>query len=297
MARQLTTYERLALISKWKGPPGPSEKRRLERAEDMVQAAIDRHAAFRDVKIDVKAKGSYPNNTNVRGDSDVDIKVQLNECFYYDGKILAGPYYTGPWTKDVLRNEVYAALDAAFGNVDSDHNIAFYVPEVPGSRPSTDVVPCFKYVLYDGAAPDGKYEGSVVFGRDGKKIVNWPELQFTNGRAKNTATHQRYKFVVRVLKNVENDLTAEGVIEALPSYFSECLIYNVPNSVFLNGDLDDAVRACLAEVYRQLDSATERQLMKEPNEVKMLFGAEQKWSEQHALDLILYGWRYLNYGG
>lgn len=299
MARQLTTYERLALISKWKSPPGPSEERRLKRAEDMVRAAIDQHAAFHGANVHVEAKGSYPNNTNVRGDSDVDIKVQLNECFYYDGQvpILAGPDYTGPWTKDVLRREVYAALDAAFGNVDSDHNIAFYVPEVPGSRPSTDVVPCFKYVLYDGAAPDGKYEGSVVFGRDGKKIVNWPELQFTNGRAKNTATHQRYKFVVRVLKNVENDLTAEGVIEALPSYFSECLIYNVPNPVFLDGDLDDAVRACLAEVYRQLDSATERQLMKEPNEVKMLFGVEQKWSEQDALDLILYGWRYLNYGG
>ncbi|MFJ8864134.1 hypothetical protein ACIRD8_37830, partial [Streptomyces sp. NPDC102451] len=115
--------------------------------------------------------------------------------------------------------------------------------------------------------------------------------------SKNTATHQRYKFVVRVLKNVENDLTAQGVIEALPSYFSECLIYNVPNPVFLNGDLDDAVSASLAEVYRQLDSATERQLMQEPNEIKMLFGSEQKWREQDALDLILHGWRYLNYGG
>ncbi|MEW1578260.1 hypothetical protein AB0407_09200 [Streptomyces microflavus] len=30
MARQLTTYERLALISKWKSPPGPSEERRLK---------------------------------------------------------------------------------------------------------------------------------------------------------------------------------------------------------------------------------------------------------------------------
>ncbi|WP_326683104.1 hypothetical protein OHB31_00075 [Streptomyces microflavus] len=300
MAKQLTTYERLALISKWKSPPGLSEARRLKRAEDMVQAAIDQHAAFSGVDIHVEAKGSYPNNTNVRGDSDVDIKVQLNECFYYDGRVpvLAGPDYEGPWTKDRLRSEVHEALTDSFGYVDAEHNIAFYIPEVLGSRPSIDVVPCFRYVLYEDAAPGGMYEGSVVFGgRDGKKVVNWPELQLANGGAKNTDTHQRYKFVVRVLKCVENELTAEGVIEALPSYLSECLVYNVPNPVFKTESLDDAVRASLLDIYQRLDSVTERRLMVEPNEVKMLFGADQKWDEQHALELIIYGWHYLSYGG
>ncbi|MFH9229008.1 hypothetical protein [Streptomyces lydicus] len=300
MARQLTKDQRLALISKWKSPPGPAEQDRLERAERMVRAAISRHEPFRGVNVAVEAKGSYPNNTNVHGDSDVDIKVQLNECFYYDGQswLPEGPNYVGPWTKDKLRREVHGALTGAFGLVDSDHNIAFYVPEVAGSRPSTDVVPCFKYVLYDRAAVGGKYEGSVVFGRDGKKVVNWPELQLANGRAKNDRTGRRYKFVVRVLKNVENDLTAQGVIEALPSYFSECLIYNVPDRVFLDGGLDDVVRESVREVYRQLDSpGTDWKGMVEPNGVKMVFGEGQKWDEKDALDLILGAWRYLNYGG
>lgn len=182
--------------------------------------------------------------------------------------------------------------------MEADHNIAFYVPEVAGSRPSTDVVPCFKYVLYDRTATGGKYEGSVVFGRDGKKIVNWPELQLANGRVKNIKTGQRFKTIVRVLKNVENDLTAQGAIEALPSYFSECLIYNVPDRVLLDGSLDDAVRVSLVEVYRQLDSpGMEWKRMVEPNEVKMVFGEGQKWDEQDALYLILGAWRYLNYGG
>ncbi|MFD3850673.1 hypothetical protein ACFWVB_33035 [Streptomyces microflavus] len=61
--------------------------------------------------------------------------------------------------------------------------------------------------------------------------------------------------------------------------------------------LDDAVRASLREIYRQLDSVTERRLMVEPNEVMMLFGADQKWDEQHALNLIIYSWHYLGYGG
>ncbi|MFF3653613.1 hypothetical protein ACFYXV_33865 [Streptomyces sp. NPDC002181] len=297
MARQLTTDQRLTLINKWKSPPGPAEQDRLDRAERMVRAAISAHEPFRDVAVEVSAKGSYPNKTNVRGDSDVDIKVQLNECFYYDGQPLP-PHaeYVGPWTKDILRQEVHAALTAAFGDVDADHNVAFYVPEVVGSRPSTDVVPCFKYVLFDGTVVGGKHEGSVVFGRDGKKIVNWPELQLANGRAKNNATNQRFKFAVRVLKNVENDLTAEGVIDALPSYFSECLIYNVPDHILRDGNLDDAVRGSLLEVYRQLDSASmEWKLMMEPNGVKMVFGEGQKWDEQDALNLIRHGWHYLNY--
>ncbi|MEU9230344.1 hypothetical protein AB0D40_39200 [Streptomyces massasporeus] len=271
----------------------------MVRAERMVRAAISHHTPFRGAKVVVEAKGSYPNNTNVRGDSDVDVKVQLNECYYYDGQswLAEGPDYAGPWTKEKLRREVHVALTSYFGSVDADHNIAFYVPEVPGSRPSADVVPCFKYVLFDRTAPGGKYEGSVVFGRDGKKVVNWPELQLVNGRAKNERTSRRYKFVVRVLKNVENDLAAQGVIEALPSYFSECLIYNVPDHIFLDGSLDDAVRESLRAVYGQLASpGMEWKRMVEPNGVKMVFGEGQKWNMQDGLDLIVGAWRYLAYG-
>ncbi|WP_367140606.1 MULTISPECIES: nucleotidyltransferase domain-containing protein [Streptomyces] len=298
MARQLTEVQRLALISKWKSPPGPAEQDRLERAERMVREAVSQHEPFRDLSITVAAKGSYPNNTNVRGDSDVDIKVQLNDPFYYDGPWSGANKYTGPWTEDKLRQEVRAALTRRFGTVDANHNLAFYVPEVAGSRPSIDVVPCFKYTLSDSAAPEGRYVGSIVFGRDGKQVINWPELQLLNGRAKNTRTNLRYKFVVRVLKSVENDLADEGVITPLPSYFSECLVYNVPDHVLLTGSLDDAVRSSLQEVYRQLTSpwpGTSR--MVEPNEVKKLFGPGQKWDEKDARELVEGAWSYLNYGG
>ncbi|GAA2474100.1 nucleotidyltransferase [Streptomyces mauvecolor] len=301
MARQLTDDQRLALINKWKTPPGASEQDRLERAERMVKDAINQHEAFQGPEITVEAKGSYPNKTNVRGDSDVDIMVKLNDPFHTDG--MAAWYFgqpnqfTGPWTAATLRKEVHTALAAYFGSVDADHNLAFYVPEVIGSRPSIDVVPCFKWVQYDSTAPGGAYVGSVVYGRDGTRVINWPELQLANGRAKNTNTKYRYKFVVRVLKNVENDLAAEGVIKPLPSYFSECLIYNVRDDIFLSGGLDDAVRACLVEVHRQVSSFWSLLCMREPNQRKKLFGDGQKWNAFHARELIEGAWRYLGYGG
>ncbi|SDG18096.1 nucleotidyltransferase domain-containing protein [Streptomyces griseoaurantiacus] len=300
MARQLTITQRLALINKWKNPPGPSEQLRLERAERMVKSAVNRHGPFRGLDIMVAAKGSYPNKTNVRGDSDVDIMVKLNDPCHTDG---AAAWWfgeqadAGTWTRTRLREEVYAALTNHFGWVDADHNIAFCVPEVVGSRPSIDVVPCFKWVTYDFSAPGGQYVGSVVYGRNRKRIINWPEYQLANGRTKNTNTNLRYKFVVRVLKNVENDLATEGVIKALPSYFSECLIYNVPDDVLLAGDFDDAVRASLQEVYRQITSFFGPQRMWEPNGMKKVFGEGQKWTEKDARELIEGAWYYLGYGG
>ncbi|MFF1477313.1 hypothetical protein ACFVYD_07010 [Streptomyces sp. NPDC058301] len=158
--------------------------------------------------------------------------------------------------------------------------------------------PCFKWVKYDFSAPEGQYVGSVVYGRDGNKVINWPELQLANGRAKSTNTGHRYKFVVRVLKDVENDLAAESVIKCLPSYFSECLIYNVPDRLFLAGDFDDAVRASLEEVYRQLTRIWLGSLrMVEPSGIKKVFGEGQKWTEKDARKLIEGAWYSLGYGG
>ncbi|MFJ5020934.1 hypothetical protein [Streptomyces goshikiensis] len=85
MARQLTYEQRIALINKWKNPPGASEQLRLERAERMVKQAVLRHEPFQGLDITVASKGSYPNNTNVRGDSDVDIMVKLNDPLPYGG--------------------------------------------------------------------------------------------------------------------------------------------------------------------------------------------------------------------
>jgi hypothetical protein len=300
MAQQLTVTQRLALINKWRNPPGPSEQLRLERAERMVKEAVSQHEPFRGLNITVAAKGSYPNKTNVRGDSDVDIMVKLNDPFHTDG---VAPWWfgeqadEGTWTRTKLREEVHVALTSHFGWVDPAHNIAFYVPEVANSRPSIDVVPCFKWVTHDFSAPEGQYVGSAVYGRDGQRVINWPELQLANGRSKNTSTNRRYKFVVRVLKNVENDLAAAGVIKALPSYFSECLIYNVPNLVLLADDFDDAVRASLQEVYRQLTRTWfGSQRMAEPNGIKKVFGEGQKWNEKDARELVEGAWHYLGYG-
>lgn len=58
--------------------------------------------------------------------------------------------------------------------------------------------------------------------------MNWPQQQLKNGRSLNTQTNHRYKKYVRALKNAESFLAAAGTIDELPSYFMECLVFNVP---------------------------------------------------------------------
>lgn len=285
----MTPSERTTLLNRWIQRSSDAEQARQERAERMVRAAIDAWPYFEGIKPLVYAKGSYPNNTNVRQDSDVDVVVECNDCIYWDNapgvhRTVSG-VYTGPWDYKSWRAHVAAALIDAYGEagVDTSGNIAINLPEVAGSRPSTDVVPSHGYHLHTG--PYSQLVGSVVWSTDGKRIVNWPEQQLQNGRAKNTATNRRYKRMVRALKNVENRLAHVGRIDELPSYFMECLVYNVPNSTLIAGSIDDAFKGTLLTLYGGI-SADRYGSWTEPNGIKPLFNGGQSWTPADAVKLI-----------
>lgn len=140
-------------------------------------------------------------------------------------------------------------------SVDATGSIALVVKEQPGSRPSADVVPSFEYRLYWTADRTRSDEGSAVFSRQGKKIVNWPAQQLENGRRKNDATGRRYKNFVRVLKNAENYLVKSGTFSEKPSYLMECLVWNVPDTTLTLGDVDDAFRSTLQWLWGSLTTA------------------------------------------
>jgi hypothetical protein len=141
-------HERSALIERWTAKSSDSENLRMDRAERMVRNAIDAHPPFQADRrqLHVYTKGSYPNETNVRQDSDVDVVVENRVLFYSDyisqeveAKATPDPTtstYTGVWTPAAWRAEVENALTNYFGSdeVDSSGNVAIRVEEVPGSR-------------------------------------------------------------------------------------------------------------------------------------------------------------------
>ncbi len=288
-------------LAGWTGPSSDTEKEKQDRTERMIRDAIKAHGAFDGYSFEVYAKGSYANNTNVRSDSDVDIAVQCREVYYYDeevaGTVPTGDGYSGVWTPEYLRGELEEALSKKFpGQVDSSGSTAFRI-DSSSARVEADVVPCFNYRYYFA---NGNYNaGSRVFKKDGSTLANYSKQQLENGRAKNNRTGARYKKTVRILKRVENAMVASGDHREVPSYFMECLGYNVPDHILKQGTWTATVRDSIVHIWDELQGAEpidadDRWL--EPNDIKYLFHGAQPWTRADGRDFVQAVWTYLGLG-
>lgn len=309
----MTETERSALIERWTAKSSDAENDRMDRAERMVRAAIDRHPAFQADRssLHVYTKGSYPNETNVRADSDVDVVVENRAVYYFDyidrkESANAAPDrtfkpYEGSWTPDLWRTEVENALRNYFGSseVDTDGSVAIEVEEVVGSRPSCDVVPAFEYRRYDryDRAPSSTHQGSKIYKKSGGSIINYPFQQLNNGRAKDRRAYGKYKQFARVLKNGENVLVDAGLMKAKPSYLMECLAFNLNDADLTRTGARSAwFRWALAELHNALQP--DRYVYEdwvEPNRLKYLFAPGRAWSVGDARELTRKLWDYLEY--
>jgi hypothetical protein len=293
--------EREALLIRWSRPSSDDEVAQQERATRMVTDAIA-ESPLASVSKRIYAKGSYANNTNVRRDSDVDIAIDCHECMYYEShdnvvpKVVI-PSYTGPWTPPAWRNAIAQALAAKFaGETDTFGSVAIHIPMVQGSRPNIDVVPGFHHRKYFAADGSSYEDGSKVFPTSGGEIVNWPDQQLANGRAKNDATGKRYKGFVRVLKNAENQLAESGSISDMPSYLMECLLYNVDDNTLRGASWSDAFRATLQELWQGLSDHSVWSRWLEPNRLKWaLAGGDKKWSVTDGKEVVQGTWNLLGY--
>lgn len=264
----------------------------------MIREAIKAHPAFQDYDFIVYAKGSYPNNTNVRTDSDVDIAVQCREAFYWGGtpKDTINPY-TGTWTPPTLRSEVEKALRAKFpGQVDTSGSVAIGVA-TSSARVDADVVPCFTYREYFGGG--GYREGTKIFKKTGGEIENFPQQHLTCGRAKNQRTNHNFKKVVRILKRVGNAMAVDRFHGEVPSFFVECLVYNCPDEIFSRSNWTDRIREMLVYIWNSTQGDNEpagdaRWL--EVNRCKYLFYDGQPWNRRDARDFSKAAWNYLRFG-
>ena len=217
------------------GPQDSSKK-----THEAIRAALKSHSWPAQMTYDFFLQGSYSNDTNIRGDSDVDTVVKLNDAFRYDcsalsendqlelEKSFSDARYS--WAK--FRGEVIAALKSKFPGYVEYGNKSLKLKKNP-PRLAADVVVCIEYRKYTSF--DSFIEGIMFQNLQNKCwIVNYPKEHRKNGAAKNTATNNRYKRTVRMFKNARNHLVKAKIInqDLAPSYFLECLIYNAPDDMF-----------------------------------------------------------------
>ena len=280
------------LIS-WTKPSSDTEQDKQDRTERMIKEAISEHAEFYDCDLSVYAKGSYPNKTNVRTESDVDIAVKCSNAFYHNKDSNITSPYEGRWTRSKLREEVGLALIGKFGSqVKTSGNVAIKVSS-SSARVDADVVPCFDYRSYFDSG--GYKEGAKIFFKDGNSTENYPQDHLEKGRSKNTSTNSYYKKAVRILKRTANAMESDGYHRAVTSYFVESLVYNCPGHLFLPSTWGARIRGIVYHIWEntRVDSEPSNARWKEADDFKYLFHQAQGWNRKDARDFANAAWNYL----
>jgi hypothetical protein len=301
-------------LTHWERPASDSEEAMIERAAATVRALMSKNRWFAEEGVQVAPQGSYYNNTNVRLESDLDIRAvhPLIRAVYANDVIVDtanAVLQYNPAGRDFLqvaeqmRSEMAAEFMGEFGvlNVDASGNKAIRVNGVPGSRAPVDVVPCFQlhYVQWNPAV--GRYfvtKGNAIFSRgNGRLTMNFPDQHHENGVQKRARTQLRFKRNVRMLKRLRDELVESRVFgaEEVPSFLVECLVYGVEDQYFLveTDDRYDRLVRIVTRIYEQLGDPTWVSNTLEINEVKFLFRPDQGWTAAAAKRFTAAAWNRL----
>ncbi len=123
-------------------------------------------------------------------------------------------------------------------------------------------------------------EGIALYLPDERRwVVSFPQQHHARGLKKERAANNRFKRTIRMFKAARNRLVEKKMLtkDDAPSYFIECLLYNIPNELFTPK---------LAPTYTGiLDwlNKTNIQGFKCQNERVDLFGlGREQWTEKKA---------------
>lgn len=262
-----------------------------------IRSALRSHDGWpTGVQYEVYLQGSYANSTNIRGDSDVDVVVECSSVYFPDTSALGegdrrwfdqqrkpSNYLWLDFRRDILR-----ALRSHYGNLavrEGKHSLKL---NRTASHLPADIVPA---VLFRRIRSFSLFGPSDIDGMtfwvpaEHRQIVNYPKLHLENGKKKNEAwrTAGNYKSVVRMFKNARTSLISNGKLgEAVaPSYFLECLLYNVPDQCFLGGR-----QYSFESILRWLSEAELDRFVCQNEQVRLFGPTPQRWTVAKAKQTI-----------
>ena len=220
--------------------------------------------------VEVRLQGSYGNDTNVHGDSDVDIVLCQRNLFYYDLDALpetdkaafrrdhpnVAEYDLKAFKADVvtwISKNYTQDFDPAKGNK------ALHI-KGRNNRRNADVLVCGEHKKYSAYPnPDGSKiaQGVIFFPRAGGSIVNYPKKHSENLTKKHQLTDDKLKPMIRIFKNMRTRMWEIGIIGdgVAPSYFIESLLYNAPEILFDGNTLQKTVERLIN--FAEISDATQ----------------------------------------
>ena len=287
----------------WGGPPGQTEKEKMENTENAIKNAIQKDDKLSQMEISVFAQGSYKARTSVRQDSDVDVCVCLNSTFfarYPEGKTREDYGNTdGSITFAEFKNLVETALKNYFGSDKVIRGNKAFDIHSNSYRVDADVVPAFVYRYYNGDGENDyiKPAGIGFLTDKGVRINSWPKQAYENGVSKQSNTGERYKKMVRVMKKMRNKMQEDNITSAsdVPSFLIESMVWNVPDNGFNSDDHYDDVKYVVANCFNKTIKDEDCKEMCEVNDIKYLFHSSQPWNRAQAHSFFDAAWDYVGF--
>lgn len=212
--------------------------------EDTYAYSLELRSYTGQRRIKLLVQGSYANNTNIRGKSDVDVAVIQEEIFRTEYRTYVEPqkdsdygFSVAPSPAISFKDEVEKCLRDKFGSDVERKNKSI---KVHGNtyRKDADTVPCTRYRDYTNdyrKDPENYIGGIVIYPDHGIPIINFPEQHIANGKKKNSDTNRYYKKMVRIMKYMLYFMQASSYKSAEPmsSFGLESLLWNIPNDKFV----------------------------------------------------------------
>ena len=269
-------------IQNWSRALTETENDKCVKTVASIRKVLEDHFGS---KVKVFLQGSYANSTNVRQDSDVDIVVCYDNAYYSDISSLTDQQkvvHNQNWVAhgyefSTFKNDVESLLRANFPNSVTRKEKCLTISENT-YRVSADVIPCFTHKRFH--APQAlSAEGIQLFTDTGGNIViNFPDQHKTNGQTKNQSTNQKYKAVVRILKNCRNHLVDNNHIDEkfMSSFLLESLVWNIPDTHFNAYSHKDMVNSVIGKIYADMADQTVSNNYAEINDLMYLFRSHNK---------------------
>lgn len=309
MARDLE-----AQLRYWAKPPGDAEQQRMDNAESMIRDAIGKDPKLGGQNVSVFAQGSYKNLTYIPGESDVDVCVVYRDAWYSDWDQVDPAAKTDPVIRARLMAEANI-VEVQYRHAEFRDDVGVALVRKFGPDPAVkrgdkvfdirrnsyhvdaDVLAAMEHRRYrriGGVLVPTK--GVQFWSDEGVETINFPEEQYDNGVTKNKATGGRFKDMVRIVKNVQVEMDAAGVAAAkdIPSFLSECLVYNAPDSAFGSDTYTQDVKDVLFFLWSnsKADDAPCSEWVEESG-LKWLLKGRHDWTRAQVHAFLKAAWNHL----
>ena len=200
-----------------------------KQAHVSVRRALAAHKHLLEVG-EVFLQGSYKNGTNLSRDSDVDLVVRLSHELRPDAALLSGEKLQENAFHEAahkrwrsFRRHALRVMRARYGDAATSGRKTIKLAKGE-LQASADLVVTLSY------------RGGMGFYLPDERrwVVSYPQQHYQRGLEKEEATDRRFKRTIRMFKAARNVLDDRGMLakDDAPSYFIECLLYNVPNHLF-----------------------------------------------------------------